>query len=166
MKTLLATAGACALLAISGAEAADMSSPKDNPLLAPWTGPYGGVPPFNKIQIKDFKPALTKGMDLSRADIKVIAESKDAATFENTIAALEDSGRPFSRAGSMFGTYTSTMNSKPMQAVEKEMAPVLAAFSDEITQNEPLFQRIKTVYDNAQKNPLPADQQRVVQLVY
>ncbi|HEX5063331.1 MAG TPA: M3 family metallopeptidase, partial [Kofleriaceae bacterium] len=136
------------------------------PLLAPWTGPYGGVPPFNKIQVKDFKPALKKGMDLSRADIKAIAESKDAATFENTIAALEDSGRAFSRCGSMFGTFTSTMNSKPMQTVEKEMAPVIAAFSDEITQNEALFARIKTVYDGRAKAKLTPEQNRLVEVTY
>ncbi len=136
------------------------------PLLAPWTGPYGGVPPFDKIKVKDFKPALMKGMDLSRADIKAIAENKEPATFENTIAALEDSGRSFSRAGSMFGTYTSTMNSKPMQEVEKDMAPVMAAFSDEITQNDALFQRIKAVYDGRKTAKLTPEQNRLVEVTY
>jgi peptidyl-dipeptidase Dcp len=136
------------------------------PLLAPWTGPYGGVPPFDKINIKDFKPALLKAMDMSRADIKAIVENKDAPTFDNTIAALEDSGRAFSRAGSIFGTFTSTMNSKPMQAVEKEMAPVMAAFSDEITQNEQLFARIKNVYDNRAKLKLTPEQNRLVEVTY
>ncbi len=136
------------------------------PLLAPWTGPYGGVPPFNKIQVRDFKPALLKAMDLSRADIKAIAENKDAPTFENTIAALEDSGRAFQRAGAMFGTYTSTMNSKPMQSVEKDMAPLMAAFSDEITQNEALFARIKKVYDGRKTAKLTPEQNRLVEVTY
>jgi peptidyl-dipeptidase Dcp len=136
------------------------------PLLAPWTGPYGGVPPFNKIQVKDFKPALLKAMDLSRADIKTIADNKEPATFDNTIAALEDSGRSFARAGAMFGTFTATMNSKPMQAIEKEMAPVMAAFSDEITQNEALFARIKTVYDNRKTAKLTPEQNRLVEVTY
>ena len=91
--------------------------PKE-PLLAPWTGPYGGVPPFDKIKVKDFKAAMLKGMDLARADIKVITDNREPATFDNTIGALEDAGRPFARAGAMFGTFTATMNSKPMQAVE------------------------------------------------
>ncbi|HTL34027.1 MAG TPA: M3 family metallopeptidase, partial [Kofleriaceae bacterium] len=65
-----------------------------------------------------------------------------------------------------FGTFTSTMNSKPMQAVEKEMAPVIAAFSDEITQNEALFQRIKTVYDGRAKLKLTPEQNRLVEVTY
>ncbi|HEY5950759.1 MAG TPA: M3 family metallopeptidase [Kofleriaceae bacterium] len=136
------------------------------PLLAPWTGPYGGVPPFDKIKVKDFKPALMKAMDMSRADIKAIAESKEPATFDNTIAPLEDSGRAFSRAGALFGTYTSTMSSKPMQSVEKEMAPIMAAFSDEITQNEALFQRIKAVYDGRKAAKLTPEQNRLVEVTY
>jgi peptidyl-dipeptidase Dcp len=136
------------------------------PLLAPWTGPYGGVPPFDKIRVKDFKPALLKGMDLSRSDIKAIADSTEAPTFDNTIAALEDSGRAFTRAGSVFGTFTATMNTKPMQAVQKEMAPVLAAFSDEITQNEALFARLKAVYDARKTAKLTPEQNRLVEVTY
>jgi peptidyl-dipeptidase Dcp len=168
-RTFLLSAGASAVLlsfrnSLSFAKGgAKMPS---EPLLAPWTGPYGGVPPFDKIKVKDFKPALLKGMDLSRADIKAITEVTEAATFENTIAALEDSGRAFSRAGSMFGTYTSTMNSKPMQVVEKDMAPIMAAFSDEITQNEALFQRIKTVYDGRKTANLTPEQLRLVEVTY
>jgi peptidyl-dipeptidase Dcp len=168
-RTFLLSAGASAVLlafrnSLSFAKgAAKMPS---EPLLAPWTGPYGGVPPFNKIKVKDFKPALLKGMDLTRADIKTLTDSTEAATFENTIAALEDSGRSFSRAGSMFGTYTATMNSKPMQVVEKEMGPIMAAFSDEITQNEALFQRIKTVYDGRKTANLTPEQLRLVEVTY
>ena len=168
-RTFLLSAGATAVLlsfrnSLSFAKgAAKMPS---EPLLAPWTGPHGGVPPFNKIKVKDFKPALLKGMDLARAEIKAIAENKQPATFENTIAALEDSGRPFNRAGAMFGTFTATMNSKPMQGVEKEMAPIIAAYADEITQNEALFARIKAVYDNRASAKLTPEQARLVEVTY
>ena len=134
------------------------------PLLAPWTGPYGGVPPFDKIKVKDFKIALLKGMELGRKEIQAIADTKDAPTFDNTLVALEDSTRPFNRAGTMFGTYTSTMNNKAMQAVEKEMAPKLAAFADEITQNEALFARIKAVYDKKEKTT--GEPARLVEVTY
>jgi len=136
------------------------------PLLAPWGGPYGGVPPFDKIKVADFKPALLKGMELGRLDIKKIAESTDAATFDNTIVAFEDSTRPFNRAGTLFGTFTSTMNSKPMQAVEKEMAPKLAAFSDEVTQNDALFARIKQVYDNRTAAKFSPEALRLTEVTY
>ena len=136
------------------------------PLLAPWKGPYGGVPPFDKIKVKDFKPALLKGMDLSRAELKAMTDAKDTPTFDNTLGALEDSGRPFNRCGAMFGTYTATMNSKPMQKIQKEMAPVMAAFADEITQNEALFARIKTVYDARASASLTPEQLRLVEVTY
>ena len=168
-RTFLVSAGASAVLlsfrnTLSFAKGA--TKMPSEPLLAPWTGPYGGVPPFDRIRVQDFKAALLKGMDLARADIKAITDTKEPATFDNTIAALEDAGRPFQRAGSMFGTYTATMNSKPMQAVEKEMAPLIAAYADEITQNEALFQRIKTVYDNRASAKLTPEQLRLVEVTY
>jgi peptidyl-dipeptidase Dcp len=142
-----------------------MSSTIDNdPLLAPWVGPHGGFPPFDKIAAKDFKPALLKGMDLQRAEIAAITANKDAPTFENTLAAFEDAGRPYGRAHSVFYIYRSTMNDKQMRAIEAEMAPVLAAFDDETTQNEALFARIKTVYEGRKK--LTPDQARLAEVVY
>src|SRR4051812_10806555 len=109
---------------------------KLEPLLAPFAGANGGMPPFDKIKVTDFKPALMKAMDLHRAELAAITDSKDAPTFDNTIVAYEDSGRPLGRVSNIMGVYTSTMNGKDMQEVEKEMSPVLAAYSDEVTQNE------------------------------
>src|ERR1051325_10312536 len=87
----------------------------DDPMLAPWTGPHGGFPRFDKFKPTDVKPALMKGMDLFRAEIAEISAAKDHATFENTIVALEDAGRPFGRVASVFNVYRSTMNDKAMQ---------------------------------------------------
>jgi peptidyl-dipeptidase Dcp len=138
----------------------------EDPLLSPWTGKYGGFPPFDKIKPTDIKPALEKGMDMNRTEIAAIAGAKAAPTFDNTIAALDDSGRSLGRASSVFGIFTSTMNDKDMQKVEEEMSPVLAAFSDEITQNEQLFARIKAVYDGRDKAKLTAEQKRLVEVTY
>src|SRR4051812_39273445 len=139
----------------------------DDPLLSPWTGAHGGFPRFDKIKAKDIKPALVKGMDLNRTEIAAIAGAKDAATFENTIAALEDAGRPFGRVSSVFNIFTSTMNDKDMQAVQAEMAPILAAFGDEITQNEQLFARVKAVKQTPTKeSSLTSEQERLVDVVY
>ncbi len=124
------------------------------PLLSPWPGPFGGVPPFDKIKTKDFTPALEAGMEQTRKDIAAIANAKAPATFENTIVAYENTGRTFGRVASVFGTYSATMIDKQMQAIETAMAPKLAAFSDEITQNAALFARIKTVYDGRAKAKL------------
>ncbi|HWU86727.1 MAG TPA: M3 family metallopeptidase [Kofleriaceae bacterium] len=136
------------------------------PLLAPYAGPHGGVPAFDKMKAADFKPALMKAMDAQRKEIAAITATKEPATFENTIAAFEDSGRALNRASTLFGIYTSVMADKAMQAVEKEMAPILAAFGDEIVQNDALFQRIKAVYDARGKLKLTPEQLRLVDFHY
>src|SRR5208337_2269353 len=84
-------------LSLKGARAE--ASPMD-PLLAPWTGEHGGFPRFDLIKIGDFKDALSKGMELERAEIDRIGAQSEAPTFENTIAAYQDSGRPLGRAQS------------------------------------------------------------------
>jgi peptidyl-dipeptidase Dcp len=138
----------------------------DDPLLSPWTGAHGGFPRFDKIKPGDFKAALAKGMDANRVELAAIAGAQEPATFANTIAALEDAGRPLGRAQSLFGVFRSTMSDKPMQKLEAEMAPILAAFNDEITQNEQLFARIKAVYDGRAAAKLAPDELRLVEVVY
>ena len=135
-------------------------------LLAPWTGPYGGVPPFDKAKVEDFKPALLAGIEENRAEIAAIADNPAPPTFANTIAALEDSGRALHRVGVVFGVFASTLNDKAMQAVEMEMAPVLAAFADEVIQNAALFARVKAVYEARETSGLTPEQQRLVWVVY
>ncbi len=141
-------------------------SPSIDAILAPWTGPHGGTPRFDLIKPADFKDALLKAMDLKRTDIQAIVKQTDKATFENTIAALEDSGRVYSRAISLFGIYTSTMNDDMMKKLDEDMAPLLAAFSDEILLNDLLFQRVKAVYEARENSGLSPEQQRVSQEYY
>jgi len=136
------------------------------PLLATWTGEHNGFPRFDLVKISDFKPSILKGMDLKREQIKAITSQKDAPTFENTIVAFEDAGRPLSNTIRFFSIYTSTMNDKPMQAIETEMTPQFAKFDDEIIQNDELFQRIKTVYEAREKSDLTNEQKRLVEVYY
>ncbi|MBA3857129.1 MAG: peptidase M3 [Cyanobacteria bacterium PR.3.49] len=136
------------------------------PLLDKWTGTHNGYPKFDLVKISDFKPAILKGMDLKREEIKRITSQKDAPTFENTIIAYEDSGRPLSNSIRFFSIYTSTENDKAMQAIETEMTPILAKFDDEIVQNDELFQRIKTVYEARENANLTDEQKRLVEVFY
>lgn len=143
------------------------NSPADpNPLLAEWAGPYGGVPPFDKVQVASFKPALEAAMAENLAGIDKIVKDTSAPTFANTIVSLETAGRTFDRVSTIYGIWSSTMSTPEFQAVQREMAPKLAAFNDQITQNEPLFKKIETIYNSPEKKQLTAEQQRLVWLYY
>src|SRR5207244_573808 len=109
-----------------------------DPLLDEWTGPHGGFPRFDMVKVAAFKPSIERGMELKRLEIAAIAGHSAAPDFENTFAALDGSGRPFSRATRIFRIYTATMNDKSVQAADTELAPVLSAFHDEIAQHEAL----------------------------
>ena len=142
----------------------DIAEP--NPLLAQWEGPYGGVPPFDKVQVSLFKPALAAAMSENLADVDKIANDSAAPAFENTIVALERAGQTLERVSTIYGVWGSTMAGPEFQAVQREMAPKLAAFNDKITQNEALFQRIEAVYNSPAKKKLSSEQQRLVWLDY
>ncbi len=133
----------------------------DNPLLPAWSGPFGGLPPFAKVKVEQLKPALEAGMNEHRKEIAAIAESSAPPTFENTIAALEDAGRTYKRVETIYDVWASTMSSDDFKAVEREMAPKIAAFEDEIVQNEKLFKRVEAVHQSPEKAKLTPEQQRL-----
>ncbi|TAK55037.1 MAG: M3 family peptidase [Gammaproteobacteria bacterium] len=163
----LATAGMFLMTStgIAAAEAAGQAT-EPNPLLAPWSGPHGGLPPFDKVRVELIGPALEAGMEEQLAEIDRIANDAAPPTFDNVIAAMERSGRALSRVIAIYGVWSSTLNDEPMQAVERSMAPKLAAFSDRITQNEKLFARIAAVYAARDAAGLTPEQQRLVWLTY
>ena len=167
-RTFLEGAVATALMGAAPrfTRAATMDTDALGPMLQPWTGPYGGVPPFDRIRIDDFEPSIREAMDLARADLKVITDMDAVPTFENTILAYEDSGRPLDRVQRFFGVYTSTMDDKPMQQIEAEMSPVFAAFGDEVIQNEALFARLKAVHEVREDSGLTEEQQRLTHVHY
>ena len=137
-----------------------------NPLLAKWEGPYGGVPPFDRVQIPLFKPALEAAMAEQLEETNRIANNSAAPDFENTIAALERAGHTLDRVSTIYFIWASNMATPEFQVVQREMAPRLAAFNDQITQNEALFKRIDAVYNSPEKAKLNPEQQRLVWLYY
>jgi len=138
----------------------------ENILLRPWTGPYGGVPAFDQMKLEDVKPAMLKGMEMNLDDIDAIAGNPEPPTFENTIEEMERAGQELNRASTYYGILSSNMSSPEFREIQSELAPLFSEFRSKISQNEKLFQRIKAVYDASKENPLPADQQRVVDLTY
>ena len=139
---------------------------EDNLLLQKWEGPYGGVPAFDQMNVSDIQAAVEKGMELNLSEIEAIANSSEAATFENTIAAMERSGAELNRVFSYYGIMSSNMSSPEFRDIQAILAPKLSEFSSSISQNKALFNRIKSVYDASLETPLEADQQRVVELTY
>ena len=138
----------------------------DNILLKEWTGPYGGVPAFDKMKVEDVQDAMLKGMALNLIDVDAIANNTEAPTFENTIEEMERAGEELDRAFRYYGILSGNMSTPEFRDIQTELAPLLSEFRSKITQNEKLFQRIKAVYDASLKTPLEADQQRVVELTY
>ena len=136
------------------------------PVLANWVGAYGGVPPFDKVQIADFKPALEAGMADKLAEINKITGNTAPADFNNTIAALERAGKTLQKVQSIYSIWSSNMSTPEFQKVEDEMEPKLAGFADQVTQNEQLFKRIEAVYNSPAKNSLTAEQQRLTWVYY
>ncbi|HEX8656770.1 MAG TPA: M3 family metallopeptidase [Hymenobacter sp.] len=137
-----------------------------NPLLMPWAGPYGGVPPFDKVKVEQFKPALEAGMAENLREIEAIAANPQAPTFDNTIAALERAGQRLDEVRAVYGIWAGTLSSPEVQAIEREMSPRMAAFADQINQNERLFRRIEAVYNSPDKKKLTPEQQRLTWVRY
>lgn len=148
------------------AATSDTAATNPKPLLDKWSGPFGGVPAFDRVEVAAFKPALEEGMAQELAETEAIAKDPAAPTFENTIAALERAGRTLNRVRAVYAVWGSTMANPDFQVVQREMAPKLAAFNDKITQNEALFKRIEAVYNSPDKKSLTPEQQRLAWLYY
>ncbi|MGV3697594.1 M3 family metallopeptidase [Flavobacterium sp.] len=137
-----------------------------NPLLNDWTGPYGGVPDFPNYKLSDLKPAITTAIQDKLTEIEKIANNPRPATFDNTIVALEKTGKKLNQAAAVFWIYSSNMNSPEFEPIETELTPKFSELSNKIYQNAKLFERISTVYNSPEKQKLTPEQQRLVWLYY
>jgi peptidyl-dipeptidase Dcp len=162
----LQAAPAAAPPAAAAAPAKATEAATVNPLLAPWTGPYGGLPPFPSVKVEHFKPALEAAMAEQLAAIQRITADPAPATFENTVAALERSGRTLGRVRAVYGTWSSSLSTPEFQLVETELAPRLAAHRDRIFQDEKLFKRLDAVFQARERSGLTVEQQRVAWLYH
>lgn len=131
-----------------------------------WTGPYGGVPPWDRVEVTAFPAAFELAIEENLQEIESIVTNTEPATFENTIVALEDSGRALSRLNALFGVHSSNLNVGPMPEIEKKVVPMLTAHEDAVIQNEGLFQRIAAVYESPQYKELNSEQQRLTETYF
>ena len=138
----------------------------NNPMLAEWTGPYGGVPAWDQYNNSQFGEAFTFAIDEQRREVAAIADNPAPPTFDNTIVALEKAGDLLGQVQTIYGLYANNLLTDEFGAVREEWDPKLSAASDEITLNPRLFQRIKAVYDARDSSGLDAQQLRLVERYY
>ena len=136
------------------------------PINRPWTGPYGGVPPFDQVRVADLGPALEAAMEAELDAVAAIAAHPAAPTFANTIEPLERAARDFERVQTIYGIWGSNLADDAVQKVEREMAPKLADLADRIFQNQKLFDRIRVVYETRKTAGLSPEQQRLAWLLH
>ena len=136
-----------------------------NPFLSEYTTPFG-VPPFDRITLADYKPAILQGMEEQKKEVDAIVNATAAPDFENTIAALDQSGRLLSKANTVFSAQNSANTSDEMQALSKELSPLMSAHRDDISLNPKLFARVKAVYDKRDKLNLTKEQVKLLDESY
>jgi peptidyl-dipeptidase Dcp len=160
------TSGAISLGTISTpATAADATFGPSNPFYAPSTLPFH-APPFDKIKDEDYQPAIDAGMAEELTEIQAIADNPATPTFENTLVAMEKTGRLFQRAMAAFGAVSGADTNPLLQKVRNEEAPKLAAHYDAIYLNPKIFARVAAVYKQRTSLKLDAESMRLLEVVY
>ena len=137
----------------------------NNPLLQEWKTPFG-TPPFDLIETSHFKPAVEESIKTASEEIKKIAESTEAPDFENTIASLDEVGETLGKITSLLFNLNSADTNKSLQEVTLEVSPLLTRFSNDITLNEKLFEKIKTVYYSRETYGLNKEQKILTERKY
>ena len=136
-----------------------------NPFFETYTTPYE-VPPFDLIKNEHFKPAILEGIRKQEAEINAIVSNTDKPTFENTILAMENSGKLLAKVSTVFYNLNSANTNEEIQAIAKELAPKLSAHNDNINLNEVLFKKIKIVWSNQANLNLNKEQTKILENLY
>lgn len=146
-------------------QAPSSAARRPNPLLAPSTLPFE-APPFDRLQDADFRPAFEAGMKAHLDEVSAIAGNPDAPTFENTLVALEKSGRLLTRVSLVFNGLASANTNPTLQALQEEVAPKLAAHDDAILLDSALFKRVEALHSSRASLKLDAEGLRLVEYYY
>lgn len=136
-----------------------------NPFFTEYTTPFG-VPPFESIRIAHYKEAFLKGMAEQKQEIDAIVNQRSVPDFENTIAALDQSGKLLSKVAYVFYAQSSADTNDEMDALETEMAPIYSAHSDDISLNPRLFAKVKEVYERRATFKLDKEQNKLLEEMY
>ena len=151
---------------VAAAQSGGVDLPSSNPLLQEWTGPYGGVPAFDRMDLDDLEPAVEAAMAAHLAEVDAIARDPAPPTFENTVVAMERAGKLADRVFTYYGLWSANLSSPEFREIQGRLAPRLAEYGSQITQNQALFDRVRAVYQARETLDLRPDQLRLVELVY
>ena len=135
-------------------------------LLKQWDGPFGGVPPWKQVDVEEFLGSFDAAIKMAADEIDQIANNPESPTFENTIVAMENAGRPLDRLEAIFGVYQSNLNLGKVPDIESAVAPKMSKHADSITQNSDLFRRIEAIYQSDALKSMTVAQQRLVDDLY
>jgi peptidyl-dipeptidase Dcp len=153
------------LAAVTGISACNKTEKSDNPFFNKYETPFK-VPPFDLIKTAHFMPAYLRGIDLHNAEIEAIINSTKEPTFANTIKSMEYSGDLLQKVSSVFGVLTGANTNDSLQALNKELSPLLSKHRDDINLNEKLFLRVKKVYENKDKFNLTEEEKKLLDDTY
>ena len=154
------------LIVILGFLAAGACNPmKNNPLLQEYNTPFK-TPPFHKVKTEHFMPAVKEAMAQHQAEIDAIVNNQEEPTFENTVAAYDRAGELLGRISSVFSTLNSANTNEKLQALAREMTPMLTRHRNEIQLNPVLFERIDKLYQVREELELNAQQLRTLEKYY
>ena len=166
MKRIVSLAAiiACTGVLVCGASKKNVKA-NENPFMAPYTAKYE-IPPFEKIKLAHYLPALEAGIAQQNKEIAEIVNNPAAPNFENTVLALDNSGEILSKVGGVFFALSESDATPEMQALAEKLSPMFTAQSDEMYMNLDLFKKIKAVYDNADALGLDKVQKRLTEKYY
>lgn len=136
---------------------------ENNPFFKPWTGPFG-LPPFAEIKPEHFLPALKEGMAQQKKRVAEIVSNPEAPTFKNTVEAVEYSGEFLEKVGGVFSNYSGSLATPEIQAIQRQAAPLMSAHGDEISLNDALWGRLKTLWAQRASLKLNPEQARLLEL--
>lgn len=142
-----------------------ISAQNSNPFFEEWTTPFG-TPPFDKIKNEHYMPAFKAGIEEQNKEIEAIVNNSEEPTFDNTIVELEYSGSLLTKVSRVFFAMTEAMTNDELQAITKEVSPMLSKHNDDINLNPELFARIKSVYENKDKFDLNTEQEKLLEEYY
>ena len=163
MKKILFTVLAVATLMLVGCD--KQKSNENNPFMSEYANEYG-IPPFDKISYADYEPAALAGIEEQNAEIDSIIKNTAEPNFENTILALDNSGKILSKVGGVLFALSESDNTPEMQKVSEKLLPMFTAQSDAMYMNDSLFAKVKAVYDNADKLGMDPIQKRLTEKYY